>query len=98
MGVAPRSLASGSTDLLTVEKNGAALPTGETCYRVEERRLSVAVESDNPNSFPGLDNEIEIVDDPQWPVTGGQALDFKYFGHHGLNAFQNRQRGRRGCR
>ena len=82
VGIAPRALAAGSSDLLAVEKDGSALPAGKSGNGVEKRRLAVAVESNDTNPFTRMDSEIEVVNDPQGSVTGGKTLNFQNFGHH----------------
>ena len=81
MGVAPRPLAAGAPDLLAVEKDGTALPAGKSGDGVKERRLSVTVQSDDADPLAGMDDEIEVVNNPQRAVTGGKTLDFQNLGH-----------------
>ena len=96
--IAPRSLAAGPPDLLAVENDGAALPAGKSGNRVKQRRLSMTIESNDADFFAGMDNEIEVVNDPQWSITCGKTIDFQDFRHFQLNASQNRLRGPRRCR
>src|SRR6266436_3704729 len=82
VGIAPRALAAGTPDLLAVEKDGSALPAGKSGNSVKERRLSMTVESDDTDSLPWMDNKIEVVNNPQGPITGRKTLNSQNFGHH----------------
>ena len=81
VGVAPRALAAGSSNLPAIEKDGSALPAGKSGNGVKERRLSMTVESNDTNPLARMDNKIEIVNNPQGSVTGGKTLNFQNFGH-----------------
>ena len=81
VGIAPRALAAGSPDLLAIEKDGPALPAGKSGNRVKQRRLSMTVKSDDADPLARMNNKIEIMNNPQGPVTSGKTLDFQNFGH-----------------
>ena len=43
--------------------------------RVEQRRFAVAVEADETDALAGIDDEVEIMDDPHRAIARRQALD-----------------------
>src|ERR1700733_1360223 len=70
MGVTPRSLAAGAADLLAVERDRTALPARQSGDGVKECRFAVAVEANDADPLARMDDEIEVVNDPQWAIAG----------------------------
>ena len=81
VGIAPRPLAAGSSDLLAVENDRPALPAGQSGDGVKKRRLAMTVKSDDADPLAGMDDKVEVMNNPQGPVTGGKTLNFQNFGH-----------------
>jgi hypothetical protein len=70
MGVAPRPLAARAPDLKSVEQDRTALPAGEPRYCLEERRLAMPVEANEPDALAREHDEIEIMNHPQRSPAG----------------------------
>ena len=98
MRVAPRPLTASAPDLLTIENDRTALPASKPGDGIKERCLSVAIQSDDAHPLAGVNDKIEVMNNPQRSVTGGKALDFQNLGHRLLSASQSRLRGRQDCR